>query len=109
MNEKQIKGKNVSRRGFLKGTAAAAAAGGIITALPPISKAGPKQKKNPVFFREVTEVLGMMPENVARNYLVSHWPWNPVSNTVIEFIHVCASQRSECKYLFFQILGFFSR
>ncbi len=88
MSDKQAEKKNVSRRGFLKGTAAAAAAGGLITALPPISKAGPKRKKNPVFFREVPEVLGMMPENVARNYFVSHWPWNPVSNTVIEFIHV---------------------
>lgn len=89
MTDKQSK-KGVTRRVFLKGTATMAAAGGLITRAPVLSNANaqPQQKKNPIFFKEIPEILGMMPEDVAQNMLVSNWPSNPLSNTVIEFIHV---------------------
>ncbi len=86
MNDKQSKKTDVSRRGFLKGTAAAAAAGGLITALPPISKAGPKQKKNPIYFKELPVNHHKMTDDVSQIYLATRWPENPYTNTVIELM-----------------------
>ena len=86
MNEERSVKTTVSRRGFLKGTAAAAAAGGLMTALPPISKAAPKKRKNPVYFKELPVNTRKMPDDVSQMYLVTSWPDNPYTNTQIELM-----------------------
>lgn len=86
MSDKQGKNRSVTRRGFLKGTATMAAAGGLITSAPVISKAAPRQRKNPIYFKELPVSPYKMADDVSQIYLATSWPDNPYTNTQIELM-----------------------
>lgn len=86
MNDKQTKKKDVSRIGFLKSEATAAAAGGLITALSPINKATPERNKISIYFKELPVNPHKMADDVSQLYLASNWPDNPYTNTQIELM-----------------------
>ena len=76
--------KGISRRGFLKGAATVAAAGGLITAAPVISKAGAKERQYEKYFVSYLGTGGGAPGGLAQQYFKSNWPDPESSTNLIE-------------------------
>lgn len=74
MSDKRSEGKDLTRRGFLKGAAATAAACGLMKSLSPISKAGAKERQYEKYFLTFRGGGFPGPFGLSQEWFRSSWP-----------------------------------